>query len=199
MQERTMVTIKEKLEKKFYRTKSETVRLNELAQDITILKSGKNLLLHEFKEKLNQYKNHPFNDKGYNDILNSLKKDNDDLKSEKQAYKKNLKVVRLDIGKRQNDLISQEETINTKKVQLSEAYKKIDLETYDYDQLRWKLNQLSTDIATVNQRLHKYTEIEEFETIVVNRLLKHKHSSEIKKVSLKVTKYEYVKKSAKRS
>lgn len=183
MQERNMMLIKEKLEKKFYRTKSETHRLNEINHEMSILKNGKNHLLNEFRDKINQYKNHPYDDNGYQDILNSLKAGRQELIEEKQAYKKNLTILKQDVDRKRDDICEQDDKKQIKKEQLADANRKLAIELFDNDQLNYKFEQLTYDIKIVQKGLQNYVEIEGLQEQLLDRLQQHKHIGDIKKVN----------------
>lgn len=182
MQERAMLGIKEKLEKKFYRTKSETLRLNDINNDLSLLKNGKNQLLNEFKDKLNQYKLHPYDAKGYQNILNTLVCNRNELKNVKKAYKRNIKVIKQDIHRKENDINVHESITHNKKQEIDDFQNQINVELYENDQFKFKYNQLLIDKDILTKQLQKFINVDGLKDILLERLQKHRHIGEIKKV-----------------
>lgn len=177
-----MVLLKEKLEKKFYRTKSESHRLNELRHMVETIRNGKNHLLAEFKGKHNKYQNHSYDDQAYQNILNTLKANRSDLVLKKETYQNNKDTLKQDISKKQSDITTQASLINLKESKLSEVREQIRHEMYNNDQLESKSVQLIKNIETIRKNILSYIQVEGRQENLLERLKNHQHISEIKKV-----------------
>ena len=66
----------ERIEKKFYRTNSDKLRLDELHREMDMLLKEKKALMNEFNEKQTDIKNSSYNNKVFKNILSSLKNEN---------------------------------------------------------------------------------------------------------------------------
>lgn len=160
MQENSLFQMKEKLEKKFYRTKSESYRLNELNTKIGVLQEGKKRLKEEFKEKMRKSKNQPFNKKVFRSIYSELLNTNKDLQKKKKNYNKKIKRIKEDCKQKKIICKKSKKSNLVKQDGLIDCEKKIQQEEYIKFQLHNKIASISSDIDISRNRIITFAEME---------------------------------------
>lgn len=181
MDEKTLRTYIDRIEKKFYRTKSDKLRLSELNNQVTILHHEKNLLINEFKELSNEDKKKPFCKKTFNNILNELLKMNKMERDKKKKLEDAKVQARKEIVIKKNIIKKNNQPKKHKDKKFKELQSKLLLEEYENEKLISKVSILTKDIKIYNKRIVSLIEILKLQTNQADKIMENKIYAQFKK------------------
>lgn len=164
MNEQTLRIHIERIEKKFYRTNSDKVRLDELHREINILHSEKHSMANEFKDRQNEAKNKPFCKEVFNSILNGLRHQNSLCVKKRDKITGIKKVAHKAISKERIETMHLEKPIKMKENTFLGTKTNINNNYYENEQLINKLSVLTSDVDTVKKRIISLIEVEDIQT-----------------------------------
>ena len=182
MQEINLFVAKEKLEKKFYRTKSESHRLKDLKTTIATLQKGKQMLVDEFKEKQRKSKNQPFDKKVFRGIYNELIDKNKLIKEKRDIYIENKRRLKKDIEVKKGAQKINKETHVFKEEDINACEKRIKQELNVNFQLHTKLSCITNDVEIIRDRIINLAEMAQISKVQLKKILDLRVIGDFKKI-----------------
>ena len=180
MQEKTLFQSKEKLERKFYRTKSESLKLKTLNDKIALLHSGKQLLMDEFKEISRKRTNLKFNKKIFLNIIDELKMKNKELCKQSEKIRANKHNYEKDFEIKEKISKTCKKPVEELKADLRRKYKEKQNEINISFILQTKIATLTNDIEIVKNRVIGYVEMQNISSHQLKKIEKLRIIGEFK-------------------
>ena len=181
MHERKLEMMKDRLQKKFYKTNSENHKLAEITKEIKSLNYAKELILDEYSNSNKIIDEVFFDQKEFINILNALRVENNKERQRLGRYSK--KMNDLLCNKNHKQTLSEQcgEKLKNQKKILEQRLFKIQRNSIINQRLEYKEQGIYNDIMIIKERIFVHRKIEKVRNRNLNRIKETKISSELKK------------------
>ena len=173
--------MKDRLQKKFYKTNSENHKLAEITKEIKSLNYAKELILDEYSNSNKIIDEVFFDQKEFINILNALRVENNKERQRLGRYSK--KMNDLLCNKNHKQTLSEQcgEKLKNQKKILEQRLFKIQRNSIINQRLEYKEQGIYNDIMIIKERIFVHRKIEKVRNRNLNRIKETKISSELKK------------------
>lgn len=181
MNERKLSMIKERLQKKFFKTKSEESKLIEISEEIKTLQYAKKLILEEYKNTTKTAEPTSFRRTTFDSILNNLFSVNQQEQKRVVHFSSILQRLRDERNSKSEKSNNCRKILSSHKKELEGHLNTIQRNSIVNQRLEAKRKSIYTDIVIIRERILLNRKVEKIRNIDLKKILETRISSEFKK------------------